>query len=304
MLVAGWLVAYLTVTSALPTWMPLGHTSGPGTTFDAVARPIGIAYLVRARRNEPQHEEDAQTFYLKTSLLVAAVVFVCTLAMSVMHKTDKRMQASQSAVLNVGSRLSANIETIAQYVDQQKAWVGSLLGLPSTWTYDPYTFDISVGGKVVDVTAPLFRRQTLNMTTLNSDAAIVSDLRALLISLDGTINNCQDLLSLRPGTTFPTNEILLLVAGIGVAVATFMYATSFLKPGVMLDRLKRLVRQRADQDFTAILEMGDDGQHAAHLMGMGCSAIMLLILSWMAASSARDYVVMGADACRKSRPSS
>ncbi|HEY5539989.1 MAG TPA: cytochrome c-type biogenesis CcmF C-terminal domain-containing protein [Coriobacteriia bacterium] len=45
MLVAGWLVAYLTITSALPTWMPLGHTSVPGTTFDAVARPVGVFYL-------------------------------------------------------------------------------------------------------------------------------------------------------------------------------------------------------------------------------------------------------------------
>ena len=45
MLVAGWLVAYLTITSALPTWMPLGHTSVPGSTFDAVARPVGIFYL-------------------------------------------------------------------------------------------------------------------------------------------------------------------------------------------------------------------------------------------------------------------
>lgn len=264
---------------------------------------IGIAWLVYARRNEPVKEDDAYEFYLKTSVLVAAVVFAGTLALSVLHKTSTRMQASQSAVLHVGSRLSANIETIAKYVEQQKAWVGALLGLPRTWTYDPYTFDIIVRGKVVDVTAPLFRRQTLNMTTLDSDAAIVSDLRTLLISLDGTINNCQDLLALRPGTTFPTNEVLLLVAGIAVALVTFMYATAYLKPGLMLDRLRRLVRQRADQDYSAILEMDDSGERAAHMTTMGGAALMLLALSWMAASSARDYVVAGADACRKSRPS-
>ena len=53
MLVAGWLVAYLTVTSAIPVWFhigstvfpPLAHTSVPGTTYDAVARPVGIFYL-------------------------------------------------------------------------------------------------------------------------------------------------------------------------------------------------------------------------------------------------------------------
>ena len=46
MLVAGLLVAYLTITSALPAWMPFGGKSIPATTFDAVARPVGILYLL------------------------------------------------------------------------------------------------------------------------------------------------------------------------------------------------------------------------------------------------------------------
>jgi len=45
MLVAGWLVAYLTVTSALPSWLPMGHGTVPATSFDAIARPVGILYL-------------------------------------------------------------------------------------------------------------------------------------------------------------------------------------------------------------------------------------------------------------------
>ncbi|NTW28763.1 MAG: heme lyase CcmF/NrfE family subunit [Coriobacteriia bacterium] len=46
MLVAGILVAYMTVTSALPTWMPLGGISIPASAYDAVARPLGILYLM------------------------------------------------------------------------------------------------------------------------------------------------------------------------------------------------------------------------------------------------------------------
>jgi len=53
MLVAGWLVAYLTISSAIPVWFhvgqyvfpPFAHTSVPGTMFDAIARPVGVAYL-------------------------------------------------------------------------------------------------------------------------------------------------------------------------------------------------------------------------------------------------------------------
>lgn len=46
MLVAGVLVAYLTITSALPSWLPIGGKSVPATTFDAVARPVGILYVL------------------------------------------------------------------------------------------------------------------------------------------------------------------------------------------------------------------------------------------------------------------
>jgi len=46
MLIAGLLVAYLTITSALPSWLPFGKHSMPATTFDAVARPVGVLYLL------------------------------------------------------------------------------------------------------------------------------------------------------------------------------------------------------------------------------------------------------------------
>ncbi|TLM97801.1 MAG: cytochrome C assembly protein, partial [Actinobacteria bacterium] len=44
MLVAGVLVAYMTVTSALPTWLPFGKQSIAATSYDLLARPIGVAY--------------------------------------------------------------------------------------------------------------------------------------------------------------------------------------------------------------------------------------------------------------------
>jgi len=46
MLVAGLLVAYLTITSALPSWLPFGGKSIPATTYDSVARPVGMLYLL------------------------------------------------------------------------------------------------------------------------------------------------------------------------------------------------------------------------------------------------------------------
>ncbi|MFA5844127.1 MAG: cytochrome c biogenesis protein CcsA [Coriobacteriia bacterium] len=46
MLVASLLTAYLTVTSALPKWLPGGGQSFGAATYDAVARPVGIFYVL------------------------------------------------------------------------------------------------------------------------------------------------------------------------------------------------------------------------------------------------------------------
>jgi cytochrome c-type biogenesis protein CcmF len=45
MTVAGVLVAYLTIASALPGWMPLGGQKFGTAAFDNIARPVGIIYV-------------------------------------------------------------------------------------------------------------------------------------------------------------------------------------------------------------------------------------------------------------------
>jgi len=45
MLVAGLLVAYMTVTSALPKWLPFGGQSIAPVSYDLLARPIGVLYV-------------------------------------------------------------------------------------------------------------------------------------------------------------------------------------------------------------------------------------------------------------------
>lgn len=48
MIVCSVLVLYLTISAALPSWMPFGgHTFSSGT-YDAIARPIGVLYLLLA----------------------------------------------------------------------------------------------------------------------------------------------------------------------------------------------------------------------------------------------------------------
>lgn len=46
MLMAGFLVAYLTVSSALPSWMPLGGTVVAAGAYNAVARPVAVVVVL------------------------------------------------------------------------------------------------------------------------------------------------------------------------------------------------------------------------------------------------------------------
>ncbi len=46
MTVAGLLVAYMTVSSALPTWLPFGGQSITAVSYDLLARPVGVAYAL------------------------------------------------------------------------------------------------------------------------------------------------------------------------------------------------------------------------------------------------------------------
>jgi len=46
MLVAALLVAYMTVSSALPTWLPYGGQSISAVSYDLLGRPVGVLYLL------------------------------------------------------------------------------------------------------------------------------------------------------------------------------------------------------------------------------------------------------------------
>ncbi|MEG0302625.1 heme lyase CcmF/NrfE family subunit [Gordonibacter sp.] len=46
MIVFTFLLAYMTISSALPTWMPFGGQSLSAGTYNAIARPLGVVYLL------------------------------------------------------------------------------------------------------------------------------------------------------------------------------------------------------------------------------------------------------------------
>lgn len=84
MLVAALLVAYMTVTSALPTWLPYGKQSIGATSYDLLARPIGVfyAFIIAVCPLLAWRKTDRATFWkrLRWPLVSAAIIFALLIA--------------------------------------------------------------------------------------------------------------------------------------------------------------------------------------------------------------------------------
>ncbi|HET6352525.1 MAG TPA: cytochrome c biogenesis protein CcsA [Coriobacteriia bacterium] len=84
MLVAAVLVAYMTVTSALPSWMPFGGQSIGAGSYDLLARPIGVLYaFILAVCPLLSWKKTEGADFMKRAmkpLITAAVIFAALLA--------------------------------------------------------------------------------------------------------------------------------------------------------------------------------------------------------------------------------
>ncbi len=88
MVVAAVLVAYLTISSALPTWMPLGGSVVAAGVFNAVARPVGtlLCLLMAVCPMLGRRKTDGAAFArtMRVPLIAGAVVFALLMVLFVM----------------------------------------------------------------------------------------------------------------------------------------------------------------------------------------------------------------------------
>ncbi|MHB1341024.1 MAG: heme lyase CcmF/NrfE family subunit [Coriobacteriia bacterium] len=79
MMLGGLLVAYLTVSSALPSWLPFGGQSMSATAYNLIARPLGVlyAFIIAVCPILVWRKTDGATFWnrVKTPLIGAVVLF-------------------------------------------------------------------------------------------------------------------------------------------------------------------------------------------------------------------------------------
>ena len=93
MVVAAVLVAYLTISSALPTWMPLGGSVVAAGAFNAVARPVGtlLCLLMAVCPMLGWRKTDGAAFArtMRVPLIAGAVVFALLMVLFVMKFTPE-----------------------------------------------------------------------------------------------------------------------------------------------------------------------------------------------------------------------
>lgn len=106
MVLASFLLAYLTISSALPSWMPFGGATVSATTYDAIARPVGV-FVVLMMALCPLLTWKGQgaarlVREAKVPLIVAAVAFVLLMAYFVLV-----LVPAYDAVLALGGSAAA-----------------------------------------------------------------------------------------------------------------------------------------------------------------------------------------------------
>lgn len=101
MVMAGALVAYLTVSSALPTWMPLGGAVVAAGAYNAVARPVAVVVLllmaVCPLLGWRKTQGPAFWGHMRRPLVVAACLFVAGLVLF-----GTKLMPTYSAILTDG----------------------------------------------------------------------------------------------------------------------------------------------------------------------------------------------------------
>ncbi|MFR5828690.1 MAG: heme lyase CcmF/NrfE family subunit, partial [Adlercreutzia equolifaciens] len=123
MIVFAVLLAYMTVSSALPSWLPFGGQSLSAGTYNAIARPLGIAYLAVLaicpllgwRRT------DKKAFWrnARVPALCALVLFIVLMIYFATY-----LLPSYQAMIDMGGTQASGLRSRANHLLQRPAVVG------------------------------------------------------------------------------------------------------------------------------------------------------------------------------------
>jgi hypothetical protein len=265
-----------------------------GRGYDALIANIAIAgsafmaYILYSREDGERTLQDNQMFAMKMGLILTLIVFACVLVWSIKTLHSKNSTAHRLASKQSGTRLMSQVRALYTKIHKD-GWMTDVLGVDGL-TINENTGRISVDGRPFDENAD-YAQKKLNWNVLgdNLDATLTT-LRDLIITMDDTVKDCNDLLNIRTSVVFPWSEVVLIMLGLGLAVAILLATNYYVRPGDVLDRLKTCMRGRAwvDQGMWSV-EFDETKDFYIQMLIMGMGLFGMMTVSYLVMWSASEY---------------
>lgn len=234
-------------------------------------------------------------------VLTLGVIFFIILVSGYRKRRDVDAASQLDDRQKATRRLQGTSLAADSYLDEHMPLVSKLLGR-SGLSRDPYT------GKLLDANhAPVDLRDVAWTTPIEAGAVgdellvFASEMRALIIVMDQTVNDCSDILGLRPTLAFPWNEVMLSVLGIVAIYLTHMFMSRYLMPGELLQKLRMLARRAKFQDFNVTATVDATQDFAAQLISMLVLMVVLILMMYSSVYSTQHYRAQARSACDKRR---
>lgn len=243
-------------------------------------------------------KQNKTMYWLQLAIVLGGVVFGVTLMLTWLQKLQVSNAAVQTAQYNSGLALTTAASDMRAYLVSNQNTISSILGASAT--INPLTGDLLLGGAPVYLNDPKLQAQVDLASIGDTKFAFMSRIRHFVVDMDRQLNDCQDLLQLKPVVQFPWSEILLLVTLGLILVACWMYSKRYLQPSAVLDTLRRLLKRKADGDYDVTVDSTPDFAMQVGSMLMMLAAVVVLTAACI--RSAQGYTVVSS--CKQQNPSS
>jgi uncharacterized membrane protein len=252
-----------------------------------------ILYTKLWKSNDVMSMDSKSIFSLQIVIFIVIIVFLIILIWSWKDKSIKDKEASQKSATDSATKLLRNSQSLFDFVHSadRGEWVKTILSVP-VLKIDEITGNIyiSPNGERIDIKNKKFKDEKLEMHSLGDNQfAFASEIRNLLISVDQTINNCNEYLDIKQEIVFPWNEVMMLLLGLVLVAAMIVITSRYIRPQSVSERLRSLIQKTKWDESEFTVDIDDSKDFIMQIIMMIGTIVMLLVMSVMIAKSARDY---------------
>ncbi len=234
---------------------------------------------------------------LQFVILTLAVIFFIILVTGYNGRRKIDAAAQADARQKATKRLQATATTADAYIDDNMALVSKLLGRDGL-SRDPYTGRLlDANKKPIDLRDAAWAAPVEAAAVGDDMLVFASELRSLIVVMHRTVNDCSDILGLRPTLAFPWNEVMLSALGIFAIYVCHVFMARYLMPGELVQKLRMLARRAKFDDFGIAATVDDAQDFAAQVISMLVVLVVLVLMMYSSVYSTNHYRSHARSAC-------